>query len=81
MATLAKFMRNINATPKLCRVTLVKSHQHATPDVRKSVIALGLSRVNQSIVHKNTSPIRGLIHTVMLQLYYFLPFDRPKDMF
>ena len=64
MASIAKFMRTVTPKPKLCRVTLVKSHLHAPPDIRKSVEALGLTRLNSSIIHKNISPIRGLINTV-----------------
>ena len=57
-------MRKFDAEPRLVRVTLIKSHQHCIPSIRKTVEALGLRYVNHSIVHKNVTPIRGLINKV-----------------
>ena len=43
------------------RITLVKSGIGYAADQRRTLKALGLSRLNQSIVHNDNSSIRGMI--------------------
>ena len=43
------------------RVTMIKSPSKARHTVKQSLLALKLSRLNQSVVHKNISPVRGYI--------------------
>jgi len=46
------------------RVTLVKSVIGYTQDQRKTVQALGLKKLNESRVHKETPQIRGMVNKV-----------------
>jgi large subunit ribosomal protein L30 len=43
------------------RVTLVKSGIGYAEDQKKTLKALGLGRMNQSIVHEDSSSLRGMI--------------------
>jgi large subunit ribosomal protein L30 len=43
------------------RVTLVKSGIGYAEDQKKTLKALGLGRLNQSIVHEDSSSLRGMI--------------------
>jgi ribosomal protein L30/L7E len=40
-------------------VTLLRSGWHQPPPVRGTLRALGLTRVNRTVYHKNIQPIRG----------------------
>jgi len=43
------------------RVTLVKSGIGYAGDQKKTLKALGLGRLNQSVVHEDSSSLRGMI--------------------
>lgn len=43
------------------RVTLVKSGIGYSQDQKRTLKALGLRRLNQSVVHEDNGPIRGMI--------------------
>lgn len=47
------------------RITLVKSPIGYSKRQKETVKALGLGRMNSSIVHDDTPPIRGMIHKVI----------------
>lgn len=40
-------------------VTLLRSGWHQRPEVRSTLRALGLTKINRTIYHKNIQPIRG----------------------
>lgn len=46
------------------KVTLVRSVIGRKPNQRKTVKALGLGRINSSVVVELTAPIQGMIDTV-----------------
>ena len=46
--------------PKL-RITWVKSDIGYADDQRRTLRSLGLKRLNQSVVHNDSNPIRGMI--------------------
>ncbi len=46
------------------RVTLVKSGIGYAQDQKKTLKALGLNRLNKSVVHNDSSSIRGMINKV-----------------
>jgi large subunit ribosomal protein L30 len=46
------------------RVTLVKSGIGYALDQKRTLKALGLKRLNRSVVHTDNAPIRGMIHKV-----------------
>jgi large subunit ribosomal protein L30 len=46
------------------RITLTKSPIGRKPDQRATVEALGLRKINTSVVHKETPQIRGMINKV-----------------
>ncbi len=46
-------------------VTLVKSPIGYTKDQKKTVLALGLRRMHQTIEHKDTPALRGMIQKVI----------------
>jgi large subunit ribosomal protein L30 len=49
---------------KQLRVTLVKSPIGYTKRQKATVKALGLRRLNASVMHEDTSPIRGMIEKI-----------------
>ncbi len=49
---------------KLLKVTLVRSPIGYTQDQRATAIALGLRKMHQTAVHKDTPQIRGMIHKI-----------------
>jgi large subunit ribosomal protein L30 len=51
-------------TGKTLRVTLVKSPIGFTKDQKKTVLALGLRRMNQTVEHKDTPAMRGMLFKV-----------------
>ncbi len=51
-------------TGKTLRVTLVKSPIGFTKDQKKTVLALGLRRMNQTVEHKDTPALRGMLFKV-----------------
>jgi large subunit ribosomal protein L30 len=46
-------------------VTLVKSPIGYTKDQKKTVLALGLRRMHQTIEHKDTPAVRGMIQKII----------------
>ena len=46
-------------------VTLVRSPIGYTKDQKKTVLALGLRRMHQTIEHKDTPAVRGMIRKVI----------------
>jgi len=60
MSALASKVRQ----PLLVRLTYVKNANKARENVRTTLRTLGFTKLNQSIVHKNVLPIRGMIHQV-----------------
>ena len=46
-------------------VTLVKSPIGYTKDQKATVLALGLRRMHQTIEHKDTPPLRGMIRKII----------------
>jgi large subunit ribosomal protein L30 len=52
-------------TGKTLRVTLVKSPIGFTKDQKKTVLALGLRRMNQTVEHKDSPAMRGMIFKVI----------------
>lgn len=50
--------------PKKLQVTLVKSPIGYKKNQKATVKSLGLSRLNSTVVHNDTPPVRGMINTV-----------------
>ena len=46
-------------------VTLLRSGWHQRPEVRSTLRALGLTKINRTIYHKNIQPIRGQLLKVL----------------
>ncbi len=71
LAKIGPFMRQIDPVPALVKITLVKSSIRAQKDIKTTLNALGLTKVHASKIHKNISPIRGMINQVHLKLSNF----------
>lgn len=52
-------------TGKTLRVTLVKSPIGYTKDQKKTALALGLRRMNQTVEHKDTPALRGMLFKII----------------
>lgn len=50
---------------KTLRVTLVRSPIGYTKDQKKTVLALGLHRMHQTVEHKDNPAVRGMIRKVV----------------
>jgi large subunit ribosomal protein L30 len=50
---------------KIVRVTLVRSPIGYTKDQKRTVLALGLRRMHQTIEHKDTPALRGMLNKVI----------------
>ena len=50
-----------DTTAKTLRVTLVRSPIGYTKDQKKTAIALGLRRMNQTVEHTDTPALRGML--------------------
>ncbi len=50
---------------KTIRVTLVRSPIGYTKDQKQTVLALGLRRLHQTIEHKDTPALRGMLNKVI----------------
>ncbi len=46
------------------RITLVRSYIRRAPNQRATAHALGLRKMNASVVHNDTPAIRGMIYTI-----------------
>ena len=55
--------RGLQPMSKLC-ITWVKSCIGYAQDQRKTIKALGLRRLNQSVVHNDSPSVRGMINKV-----------------
>lgn len=53
-----------NTSGKSLRVTLVKSPIGYTKDQKATVRALGLRRMNQTVEHKDTPALRGMLNKI-----------------
>lgn len=49
---------------KKLRITLVKSTIGQKPDKVATVRSLGLKKINSSVVHEDTAPVRGMVASV-----------------
>jgi large subunit ribosomal protein L30 len=54
----------MSSPQKMIRVTLVRSPIGRQPVQRKTVRALGLKRLNHSVVHNDTPEIAGMVSRV-----------------
>jgi len=52
-------------TDKKLRVTLVRSPIGYNKRQKATVKALGMGRLNSTVIHDDTPPIRGMIHKVI----------------
>ena len=52
-------------TERTIRVTLVRSPIGYTKDQKETVLALGLRRLHQTIEHKDTPALRGMLNKVI----------------
>lgn len=50
--------------PKMLRITLVKSAIGYSERHKATVFALGLRRMNQSVIHVDTPALRGMLRKV-----------------
>jgi large subunit ribosomal protein L30 len=57
-------MPNTNNENKTIFVTLVRSPIGYTKDQKQTVLALGLRRMHQTIEHRDTPALRGMIRKV-----------------
>ena len=53
------------ASDKTVRVTLVRSPIGYTKDQKKTVLALGLRRMHQTVEHEDNPALRGMIRKVI----------------
>lgn len=58
-------MPNKEAGDKTVRVTLVRSPIGYTKDQKKTILALGLRRMHQTVEHKDHPALRGMIRKVI----------------
>jgi large subunit ribosomal protein L30 len=49
---------------KKIQITLVRSPLSCKPNHRRTVRALGLKKIGQSVIHEDTPPIRGMANTI-----------------
>jgi large subunit ribosomal protein L30 len=49
---------------KKISITLVRSPLSCLPKHRRTVRALGLKKIGQTVLHDDTDPIRGMVHTI-----------------
>ena len=50
------------------KITQTKSLIGRKPEHRRTIRALGLKRINHSVVHEDTPVIRGMIHRVQFMV-------------
>jgi len=53
-----------NTSSRFLRVTLVKSPIGYTKDQKATVRALGLHRMNQTVEHKDSPTVRGMLNKI-----------------
>jgi large subunit ribosomal protein L30 len=49
---------------KKISITLVRSPLSCLPKHRRTVRALGLKKIGQTVLHEDTAPIRGMVNTI-----------------
>jgi large subunit ribosomal protein L30 len=47
------------------KITLVKSTIGAIPKHKKTAVALGLTKLNKTVVQENNPAIRGMVNTII----------------
>jgi large subunit ribosomal protein L30 len=58
-------MAKVQTAEKVIRVTLVRSPIGYTKDQRATARALGLRRMRQTVEHKDTPALRGMIQKIV----------------
>ena len=58
-------MPNKETSGKTVRVTLVRSPIGYTKDQKKTVLALGLRRMHQTVEHTDNPAVRGMIQKII----------------
>jgi len=58
-------MPSKETTGKTLRVTLVRSPIGYTKDQKKTALALGLRRMNQTVEHEDTPALRGMLFKII----------------
>jgi len=58
-------MSKVQSDQKVVRVTLVRSPIGYTKDQRATARALGLRRLHQTMEHKDTPTVRGMIRKII----------------
>jgi len=58
-------MSKVQSDEKVIRVTLVRSPIGYTKDQRATARALGLRRLHQTMEHKDTPTVRGMIQKII----------------
>jgi large subunit ribosomal protein L30 len=58
-------MAKAKTDPKKIKVTLVRSAIGYPKDQKQTVLALGLHRLNQTVEHKDTPALRGMLNKVI----------------
>jgi large subunit ribosomal protein L30 len=57
-------MTKVTATPKMLRITLVKSAIGYSVTHKKTVRALGFHRLQETVTHEDTPALRGMLSKV-----------------
>ncbi|MFA6844142.1 MAG: 50S ribosomal protein L30 [Sphaerochaetaceae bacterium] len=52
------------ADAKKIKITLIKSLAHSLPAQRKTSKALGLGKIDSSVVHEDVPSIRGMVRVI-----------------
>lgn len=55
---------NQNNKPSCIKITLIKSLNGRLPKHRIIAKQLGLRKINQSVVHDDTGPVRGMVQKI-----------------
>jgi len=58
-------MAKAKSTPKVIKVTLEKSAIGFPKPQKNTVLALGLHRIHQTVEHKDTPALRGMLNKVI----------------
>jgi large subunit ribosomal protein L30 len=58
-------MAKAKTTPKVIKVTLVRSAIGFPKNQKNTVLALGLHRIHQTVEHNDTPALRGMLNKVI----------------
>jgi len=58
-------MAKAKTTPKVLKVTLVRSAIGFPKNQKNTVLALGLHRIHQTVEHNDTPALRGMLNKVI----------------